>query len=248
MTFDPAAWQRLRRGHPAPRGAGSSALDCEIVQSWTGARVMRDKLTGELMHPVGPLIESLRLYVEASNLAARLQQRSEDALVLWDVGLGAASNAGMAWRCSEALTGARRGLRIVSFDRSLAALELALRPANARAFALDGGAGEAARELLENGRHRTAHTDWELRLGDLEDLLQRSDAERVDIVFWDPFSPSANPWLWSCAAFAAARRACRAGATLHTYSGATAVRSALLLGGFAVGLGERVSKGKSATC
>jgi hypothetical protein len=35
---------------------------------------------------------------------------------------------------------------------------------------------------------------------------------------------------------------------LHTYSGATAVRAALLLGGFAVGLGERISPGKRATC
>jgi queuine tRNA-ribosyltransferase len=39
------------------------------------------------------------------------------------------------------------------------------------------------------------------------------------------------------AAFSAVRRICRTGATLHTYSRATATRSALLLGGFSVGFG-----------
>jgi queuine tRNA-ribosyltransferase len=41
---------------------------------------------------------------------------------------------------------------------------------------------------------------------------------------------------------------CREGATVHTYSGATAVRAALLLAGFAVGLGEPIGPGKQSTC
>jgi len=67
------------------------------------------------------------------------------------------------------------------------------------------------------------------------------------VVFWDPFSPKANPSLWSVAAFSALRRACRAGATVHTYSGATATRSALLLAGFAVGIGPSTNAGKFGT-
>ncbi len=52
---------------------------------------MRDKLTGELMHPlVGPLVEAPRLYIEPSRLAERLSQADHDGpLVLLDVGLGA---------------------------------------------------------------------------------------------------------------------------------------------------------------
>jgi len=226
----------------------TQVLDCEVVQTRSGAQAVRDKVSGELMHPVGPLIESQRLYVESSRLAVRLQQSSGAALVVWDVGLGAASNASTAWRCSEGLSAARRQLRLLSFDRSLSALELALQPEHARAFGLEGSVGQAARALAKHGRHQSAHTSWELRLGELESTLLGAVAEPADIVFWDPFSPRANPELWTCAAFAAARRGCRAGATLHTYSGATSVRAALLLAGFAVGMGERVSPGKYATC
>jgi queuine tRNA-ribosyltransferase len=231
-----------------PRTPKALTLDCEVVRTRSGAQAMRDKLSGELMHPVGPLLESQRLYVEASRLALRLQQSTGAPLVLWDVGLGAASNASRAWLCAEALGAPRRSLRILSFDRSLAALELAVQSEHASAFGLQGSVGEATRALLEQGRHESPHCSWELRLGELETTLREAEADPADIVFWDPFSPRANPELWTCAAFTAARRGCRSGASLHTYSGATSVRAALLLAGFAVGIGEPVSPGKYATC
>ena len=235
-----------RRRTRDPEAELQVSLDPEVVQTRSGAQAMRDKLTGELMHPVGPLVESERLYVEPSRLALRLQG-SGPPLVLLDVGLGAASNALAAWRCSQTLPGERRRLRIISLDRSLAALELALTPEHAGAFGLEARAGEAARELLTQGRHETPQTEWQLRLGEIEANLQMSADDLADIVFWDPFSPRANPELWTCAALTQVRAACRAGATLHTYSGATAVRAALLLSGFAVGMGAKLSEGKYAT-
>jgi len=69
----------------------------------------------------------------------------------------------------------------------------------------------------------------------------------ADVVFWDPFSPAANPELWTVQSFTALRRLCAEDATVHTYSGATAIRSALLLAGFAVGVGETISPGRVAT-
>ena len=69
----------------------------------------------------------------------------------------------------------------------------------------------------------------------------------ADIVYWDPFSPRSNPELWNVGAFTALRRSCRDGATVHTYSGATATRTALLLAGFAVGFGDVLSPGRQAT-
>src|SRR6185295_504266 len=126
-----------------------------------------------------------------SRLAVRLQQSAGAPLVLWDVGLGAASNASSAWRCSEALGTARRPLHILSFDRSLGALALALQPEHASAFGLEGSVGEAARALLEHGRHQSTPCAWELRLGELESSLREARAEPADIVFWDPFSPRA---------------------------------------------------------
>jgi queuine tRNA-ribosyltransferase len=211
-----------------------------------GARAVLDHETGEVMHPVvGPLVESLRLYVEPSRLAARLAVPSPEALTLLDVGLGAGSNALAAWRVSEALPPEARRLSIVSFDRTLDALALALdHPAD---FALEGAAGDAARALLAKGAHETRRTTWRFVGGELPGALSEQARESVDLVYWDPFSPRANPSLWTLAAFTALRRTCREGCSVHTYSGATASRSALLLAGFSVGLGEPIGEEKQST-
>lgn len=222
-------------------------MKCEVVTTRGGARAVLDRETGEVMHPVvGPLVESLRLYVVPSRLAERLAEDASEPLVLFDVGLGAGSNALAAWRLSEARSTDTRRLTIVSFDRSLDALALALE--HAADFALDGAAGEAARALLAHGAHETAHTSWRFHAGELPGALSAEPDESVDIVYWDPFSPRANPELWTLGAFRALRRVCRAGCTVHTYGGATATRSALLLAGFAVGLGEAIGDEKRGTC
>jgi queuine tRNA-ribosyltransferase len=131
--------------------------------------------------------------------------------------------------------GAGRALEIVSFDRTVAALALALSPEHAAAFGLDGAAGVAARALLAAGRHVTPRTSWRLVVGELPGALAGTLA--ADIVYWDPFSPRANPELWSTAAFTALRSCCADRATVHTYSAATSTRAAMLLAGFAVGAG-----------
>ncbi len=223
-------------------------LDCEVVVTRDGTRAMRDRSSGEVMHPIiGPKLEAERLYVTAARLAQRLASAAPEPLVVLDVGLGAGSNAVAAWTLSEARSDAPRGLGIVSFDRSAQALELALRAEHAADFGFEGAAGAAALGLLSAGAVRGRHTHWQLRLGALPYSLESEAAASADVVFWDPFSPSANPELWTLQAFVALRRVCRAGATVHTYSGATSARSALLLAGFAVGLGEPVSAGRVAT-
>jgi queuine tRNA-ribosyltransferase len=227
-------------------------LDCEVVVTRSGARAIRDRITGEVMHPVvGPLVEAERLYVGPSRLAQRLsppQGEGDGSVCVLDVGLGAASNAIAAWRVSESTVHPARRLRIVSFDSSLAALEVAISSENPADFGFDDAAVGAARGLLQNGLHETERTSWRLVLGELPRTLEGVAPASADIVFWDPFSPQANPELWSYAAFVALSRACREGATVHTYSGATAVRSAMLLAGFAVGLGEPIGPGKQSTC
>jgi queuine tRNA-ribosyltransferase len=190
------------------------------------------------MHPVvGPEVEAVRLYLGPSRLADRLATDGPP-LVLLDVGLGAGSNAAAAWRASEARTGAGRRLSIVSFDRTVGALALALAPAHAPAFLLDGAAGDAARALLADGVHQAARTTWRLVRGELPASLGEAPAGAADVVFWDPYSPKTDPGLWTVAAFAALRTRCGPRATVHTYGAATATRAALLLAGFAVGVGE----------
>ena len=162
--------------------------------------------------------------------------------MLLDVGLGAGSNAAAAWQLAASRPAARQ-LEIVSLDRDLEALALAL--THADEFNLDGRVGEAARALLTAGEHTTANIRWRMIRGELPATLAL--APPADIVFWDPFSPRANPTLWQLAAFTALRSRCRPTATVHTYSGATAVRSALLLAGFAVGEGAPTGEFKSST-
>lgn len=221
---------------------------CEVVTTRGGSRAMRDRGTGELMHPVvGPLVEAQRLYVEASRLEARLADGAPGPLVLLDVGLGAGSNAIAAWKLSEKMPASARRLEVVSFDHTTSALELASSDEHAAAFGFDAAALRAARALLREGCHETPRTEWRLEAGELPSTLSRVPERSSDVVFWDPFSPRANPALWTVAAFTALRRVCREGATVQTYSAATATRSALLLAGFAVGVGDASGLGKPTT-
>jgi queuine tRNA-ribosyltransferase len=156
--------------------------------------------------------------------------------VLFDVGLGAGANALAALAAAERAAPGR-ALEIVSFERELGALELALSEGGARALDLAPAALAAARVLLETGRYEGPRVRWRLVPGDLRETLP-AEAERAEIVFWDPFSPRANPDLWTVAAFAAARERAAGTATLFTYSTATATRAALLLAGWHVGVGD----------
>src|SRR6185295_12269808 len=106
------------------------------------------------------------------------------------------------------------------------------------AFGFAAASREAARLLLSDGRFESEGLLWRASVGELPHTLDAEPAASADVVFWDPFSPRSNPGLWSTHAFSALWRVCRAGASVHTYSGATSTRAALLLAGFAVGLGE----------
>jgi len=216
----------------------------EVVRTRKGLVAMRSLDAGEVMHPgVGPLVEAEQLYVRQSRLGERLRTTEGRNLVLFDVGMGAGSNALAARAESERAHASAARLELLSFERDLGALELALtQPSD---FALEGESGEAARALLAHGRHETTRTRWSLRRGDVREALA-SETCLADIVFWDPFSPRANPDLWTIAAFTALRRVAHAHCTLFTYSASTAVRSALLLAGWAVGVGESIGE-KAAT-
>ena len=217
----------------------TNAVGCEVVITRSGAPAMLDRAVGELMHPiVGPLIEAEHLYIAPSRLEERLAQPGNGTFVLLDVGLGAGSNAIAAWKVSERSPASARRLEIVSFERSLEAMGLASSDAHAPSFGFEGSAGDAARALLTKGRHETPRTTWRLVSGELPSTLAREREAFADMVYWDAYSPRANPELWTMDAFVELRRVCGANALVYTFSGATATRSALLLAGFAVGIGE----------
>jgi queuine tRNA-ribosyltransferase len=94
--------------------------------------------------------------------------------------------------------------------------------------------------------HEEPGIRWRLVAGDAR-LTLPEIPELADIVFWDPYSPGREPGLWTVAAFEGVRARCAPGATLFTYSSATAVRSALLLAGFFVGFGDACGAKSSTT-
>ncbi len=241
----PPARARVRR---APRRG-----DYEIHTSPQGFSSIRQLRSGEVMHSVSaPEDEANRLYVEQSRLAARLHRRDPaDAqpLVIWDVGLGAASNAMAALHCAERELAAAgdnhatlRPLQMVSFERDLDSLALAARHASHFPHLRHG----APQALLREGhwRHASGQIDWRLLHGDF--LAHLETAPAPDLIFYDPFSSKTDTALWQSDVFARIHHHCAPRpAELYTYSASTAVRVALLLAGFYVA--EGVGTGPKAT-
>jgi len=223
--------------HAAPMKLG----DYEIVTASQGFSSIRQVSSGEVMHSVNrPDDEANRLYVEQSGLGARLASipGADDEWVIWDVGLGAGSNAMAAiFRFEREIAeraGAIRRLRIVSFECDLDPLRLALR--NPGRFPhLRHGAPHA---LLKDNQwtHTSGRLRWELREGDFLKTFQTS--ERPDVIFYDPFSFKTDSLLWTTDTFGRIHDYCwPKPAELYTYSAATAARVALLTAGFFVGEG-----------
>ncbi len=240
--------------------------DYEIVQSAAGFSSIRQISSGEVMHSVNrPNDEANEVYIKQARLGARLHTKVAEKtsladlaaadgakpavvpLTLWDVGLGAASNAMAAIEAFE-IALARQGpaavrpLRIVSFERDLDPLRLATKK-SARFPHLQHAAPHA---LLANARwcDPSGLLEWILLPGDFRAVF--STAPAPDVIFYDPFSAKTDGELWSRTLF---RQILEHGRgrpmELYTYSAATAVRVALLDAGFWVG--EGVASGPKAT-
>ncbi len=226
--------------------------DYEVHFNPKGFASIKQISSGEIMHSVNPPAEEAnRLYVEQSGLAQRLLKNSQangaEDLVVWDVGLGAASNAMAAVRCFEQVlgetnieqggagrTGGLRHLHLISFECDLDPLALAYK--NNRNFPhLFHG---APARLLEKRRweHSSGLCTWELFHGDFLELFKT--ARVPDIVFFDPFSAKTDRSFWTYQTFLMLYEYFQGADTaLYTYSTSTAVRAALLAAGFLVGNG-----------
>jgi len=225
--------------------------DYEIVKFAQGFSSIRQRSSGEIMHSVNrPAEEAEKLYVEQSRLASRLlkNQVGDKELVIWDVGLGAATNAMAAVHCFEktfADNGAEamRPLRIVSFECDLDSLALACRD-NASFHYLRHG---APHHILRSGswQHHSQLLNWELLKGDF--LEHFTKAPLPDLIYYDPFSSKTDSELWTHETFTKIFKFCNDKSfELYTYSAATAVRVAMLRAGFFVGEGMATGP-KSAT-
>jgi queuine tRNA-ribosyltransferase len=199
---------------------------------------IRDMTSGEVMHSVNdPAEEARSLYVEQSRLIERLHTVAGEALVVWDVGLGAAANAMAAILAVEGSTPPEmpRNLTLVSFENDLDSLRLALD--HARWFKHLRHA--APRKLLSSGRwtNTGSSIDWLLLSGDF--AARKFDAPPPDIIFFDPFSFKTDSSLWTLTAFRELAMVCRQKPVeLFTYTYSTSIRAAMLAAGFYVAKGR----------
>ena len=209
--------------------------DFELITLRSGSRAVRHVVHGEVMHPAGgPWQEANRLYVEQPQLAQRLMQQPDAPVRIFDVGLGAATNAVAALTCAKTFGGQ---LEIHSFELDLAPLRLALR--DAEGFPFLTPFHQAAQALMTHGEWSAPGIRWVLHHGDFLSCLSHAPHD-AELVFYDPFSPQHNAELWTPSAFSQVRSHCKSdgnGALLITYSAATPMRVSLLLGGFFVGAG-----------
>jgi queuine tRNA-ribosyltransferase len=223
----------------AARAKKNQLGDFEVHVSANGHASIRQKSSGEVMHSVNdPEVEAERLYIGQSRLRERLSQDGPSELVIWDVGLGAAINAMAAIRAHEEL-GATRPLHIVSFEKDLDPLKLALRHPGVFAHLRH----PAPSALLREGkwRSKTGFVSWSLVEGDFLETMR--SARLPDLIFYDPFSFKTDSALWSLSCFSELHARIKAkDSELYTYSGSTAVRATLLASGFWVARGESTGK------
>ncbi|MFZ9980304.1 MAG: tRNA guanosine(34) transglycosylase Tgt [Opitutales bacterium] len=225
----------------------------EVHIAAEGFASIRQISSGEIMHShTPPMVEAKSLYVDQSDLSGRLAlpegKSPEDvpALIVWDIGLGAAANAMAAIQCyeAEAAKGPVRRMRVISFENDLDSLRLALTHKNRFEYLRHSGPDAIlARQAWES--RQFPGLSWELHVGDFWATATQASA-KPDLIFFDFFSHKTDAACWTLPQFRRLHEMCdpQKPAELFTYSASTAVRVALLNAGFhvAIGTGTGVKK------
>ncbi|HEX4083881.1 MAG TPA: MnmC family methyltransferase [Chthoniobacteraceae bacterium] len=202
----------------------------ELVTVPTGARSLRSREHGETFHPgIGPMEEARALHVAQHRLAERM--RPGAPFVIWDVGLGAGANALAA---IGALRHAPAPVHLLSFDQTLEPLRFALAHAAELQYPLPFRA--EIETLLARGSVEMGSVAWSIVQGDFRERVRDFSAPRA--VLFDPYSPAANPGMWTREVFQAIRERADAECTLSSYSRSTVTRVNLLRAGWCVGRGS----------
>lgn len=224
-----------RRRQPKVR-APLELGDYRLFEREPGQFSVQQKSSGEVMHSVSdPFEEANRLYVGQASLLERMKATSSgnEPLVIWDVGLGAGTNA-MAWiRALEAIpaTEFRRPVKLISFENDLNSFLLALHHPHRFPYLKH----RAPFDLRDRSAYRSVdrHLEWTLIQGDFSKTF--GDVPRPSIVLYDPFSFKVDHALWSVEFFTRLSRHLEQHDTaLFTYSNSTGVRERLLAAGFYV--------------
>jgi queuine tRNA-ribosyltransferase len=218
-----------------------------FIRQDSGVASIRDRMSGETMHSSNnPAEEASLLYVEQPQLSRRFAENLDTPLVIWDVGLGAATNAMEILRCYERVSQEQpaRPVTLISFEYDLDSLDLCLTHQQHFPHVRH----PAPHALRRNGqwRSRDGRFRWLLQTGDFFEM--NSDVPAADIIIYDPFSYKVDSACWSANAFRRLFGLCNGKSIeLYTYSASTAVRAGMLAAGFSVGQGAGTGQKRETT-
>lgn len=224
----------------------------EVAIQPSGSATIRHRASRELMHSINnPLEEAKRIHVEQSRLRELLSSKDPkfQEIVIWDVGLGAASNAITAWQEIERFTreepdlASTKSVQLLSFDITSEPLQIALQ--NLSLFPHLKRDSVFAIQKSSYYKLPSFNMRWRYHEGDF--FEESKTVPRPHIVFYDPFSLNTDTAFWTKDGLQylfdqVSSNPC----VLTTYSHSTLVRAKMLAAGFYVGDG--VSSGpKEAT-
>jgi queuine tRNA-ribosyltransferase len=225
----------------------------KIVELKNGARSVHSLADAETFHPgIGPVAEAEALYVRQLQLPERVRATPEE-FVIWDVGLGAAANALTAITLIGRALDQPKSIRLVSFDQTSEALRFALQNAAELTY-LSGYEAPVAtllREHIVEFHSGELSVKWVFSPGDFPARLSsRRTGQGADsftgllpaphAILFDPHSPQKNPAMWTVPLFTDLFRALdpQRPCALANFTRSTLARTAMLLGGFFVGVGH----------
>jgi len=214
----------------------------ELVTVPGGARSMRSREHGETFHPgIGPMEEARVLHVAQHGMRERA--REGERFVIWDVGLGAGANALAVIEEVSGITGGT--FELWSFDETLEPLRFALK--HAEELHYPARWAREIEELLTRGRVEVGNVMWRVELGDFRERVNECDGAGPRAVLFDPYSPAANPGMWTREVFRAIRERADEDCTLTSYSRSTVTRVNLLRAGWCVGRGSATGEKSETT-
>ncbi|MGD1866224.1 MAG: tRNA (5-methylaminomethyl-2-thiouridine)(34)-methyltransferase MnmD [Phormidesmis sp.] len=212
------------------------------IETGDGSCTFYSEMFGEWFHSRdGACNEAQKTYVEASNLAARAQQKSEgESLKILDVCYGLGYNTAAAletiWRVNPRCVVDVQALEIdIEVARSAIAQGLTQQYSPEIQSVLE----TVASTTIAASKAPDAENSFlvNLRLGDARQQIQPLvEADwQADIIFLDPFSPPSCPQLWTVEFLQQVAQCLDPDSgVLVTYSCAAAIRAALKLAGLSI--------------
>jgi hypothetical protein len=211
----------------------------ELVTLRNGIKTLRSVRHQETFHPTtGPFGEALILHAEQQRLRER--SRQHEKFIIWDIGFGAAANVLAA--ISTLGEECQSQIEIHSFDRTTLPAEFAVTHASELGYV--AGYERLIQDLIQDRRVCIRPGfEWHLHLGDFSEMVkdknQKFPAPPPHSIFFDPYSAATNPEMWTLELFTSLHQRLdpQVDCLLTNYTRSTAIRVALLLSGFSVGVG-----------